>query len=89
MLTTSATQCVFVSDVNENDLAQIFISADHAKGNYGVCSPGPTTALPARDGTIGRCALSGQGKVPAWGFSTSERSIDYGTDNPGPGEYYA
>ena len=68
--------------------AQIFISADHEKSNYGIGSPGPGTCNPPK--CIGRPELSTNSSTPAWGFGTGKLGSSYPRSmTPGPGEYYA
>lgn len=69
---------------------QMFISADHEKSNYGVCSPGPATAAPLSG--VGRSQLSAHRNPPAWGFGTAKGGAGSSSNTggtPGPGEYFA
>lgn len=64
-----------------------FISKEHEKGNYGLITPGPTTANPIA--AVGRQNLSHKASAAGWGFGTAKRIKGYDNGNPGPGTYYA
>lgn len=64
-----------------------FISKEHEKGNYGLLTPGPSTANPKS--SLGRQNVSQKATAAGWGFGTARRIKDYGNGNPGPGTYYA
>ncbi|PRW45654.1 histidine triad (HIT) [Chlorella sorokiniana] len=66
---------------------RLFISAEHEKGSFGTCSPGPVTANPAS--SMGRQVQSSKSSAGSIGFGTGKRLADHASDVPGPGAYYA
>ncbi|KAF5827930.1 flagellar associated protein [Dunaliella salina] len=66
---------------------RVFISKDHEKGAFGEWSPGPVTSQVVN--SVGPQTMSVKKTNPSWGFGTSKRSKDYGSDSPGPGSYFA
>ena len=66
---------------------QMFISLEHEKSAFGVCSPGPCTASVEAAESSRR--LSTRRQPSSWGFGTSRRLPITRNEAPGPGEYYA
>lgn len=68
-------------------MENVYISAEHEKGQQGQNSPGPMTCRPKSG--FRQQVNSGKSTAPCFGFGTSTRQFKYGNPNPGPGAYCA
>lgn len=66
---------------------KLFISPDHEKSNYGVCSPGPGTGL--QRSAVGKQPLAVNRSSSTWSFGTEKRLREHPNPVPGPGTYAA
>lgn len=68
---------------------KIFLSADHAKGDYGKCSPGPSVYNPRN--SVGKQTETHKENAPSFVFSSAERfkydHVERAARLPGAGQY--
>ena len=84
----TATDTVFGSSTRDNS-SRMFLSHEHAKVNYGKCSPGPL--IYNMRSSVGNQVSSKKPNLPRWAFPVEERFkydyVDRAAKVPGAGSY--
>lgn len=84
----TATDTMFGSSTRDNS-SRMFLSHEHAKVNYGKCSPGPL--IYNMRSSVGNQVSSKKPNLPRWAFPVEERFkydyVDRAAKVPGAGQY--